>query len=180
MPRAGISATVVGNQALFAGGAIDPAPVGLEFTPQSAVDIYTDSAPAPVLSGGLTGAIGHRDKVVVLNTGDADLASGYTVQLYASTDRTLNGAILVGTKNASSSLAAGASFAFNVRTRIPRGTLAGKYYLLAAVKDSAGNITPIAAKESVFRVGGVKSAGVHASSRTWHAGARPEPGPLRL
>lgn len=150
--RGGIGAATAGTHAVFGGGVSGvPHPVLYDN-----VDIYTDAQPAAVLSGAVTGSIGHHDHVTVINSGDADLTAGYTVQLYASTDRTLHGAILVGSMAVSSTLTAGTTSLFNIRTRIPRGAPAGKYHLLAAVKDTAGNITPIAAEESVFRVGGDK------------------------
>jgi hypothetical protein len=99
----------------------------------------------------------------VINTGDADLPAGYTVQLYASPDRTLNGSILVGSLGVSSPLAAGASSPFKVRTVIPAGTPGGIYHLLAAVQDAAGNITPIAAEDATFRIRGVHAAAARPS-----------------
>jgi hypothetical protein len=145
------SAATVGNQLILAGGL---QPVGQINQTQSAVDVYTDTTPSSVLSGGLTGTPGHRDKLTLLNTGDAALPAGYTVQLYATPDRTLGGAILLGSRTVSSSLAAGASSPFNIRTVIPKNTPAGSYHLLAAVQDSSGNITPIAAEDGVFSVRG--------------------------
>ncbi len=153
VPRGGISATTVGNQALFAGGAVDIIGPTQAFTPQSAVDIFTDTAPSPVLSGGLTGNIGHRNQVTIINTGDAALAGPYGIRLYASLDRTLNGAILVGTRGVTTPLPAGSSATFGVRTILPKDTPAGTYHLLAAISDGTGHLTPIAAEDATFRVG---------------------------
>lgn len=173
--RGAISATAVGNQAFFSGGIIQAL---LMYGPAvkkqilDTVDIFTDQNPSPVLAGGVAGNIGHRAHVTVINTGDADLAGGYTVQLYASTDRTLTDAILVGNMAVSSSLTAGASSTFNFKTKIPTNTPAGTYHLLAAIRDTAGNITPIAAEEAIFRVRRAKtvaSPGVsHVPSTSTH------------
>jgi hypothetical protein len=146
--------TVVGTHALFAGGNGGYITAGRPFPSVDFVDNYTDLSPSPVLSGEMTGAANSRNIVTVLNTGDAALPAGYTIQLYATTDRTLGGAILLGSRTVSSSLAAGASSPFNIRTVIPKDMPAGSYHLLAAVQDSSGNITPIAAEEGVFSVRG--------------------------
>ena len=50
---------------------IGPVPRSL---PQSAVDIFTDTHPSAVLSGDVTGKIGHADHVKAFNTGDAGLS----------------------------------------------------------------------------------------------------------
>ena len=166
--RFGIPAAAVGTKAVFAGGSLSPRE-GL-IAPLDTVDIFTDTAPSAVLSGGLTGGIGHRDTVTVINSGDADLAGPYSINLYASTDRTLTGAILVGSRGVTSPLLAGASATFGVRTIQPKDLPAGTYHLLAAVRDAAGNITPIAAEDSTFRIGASKSALPSASRKTLHAG----------
>jgi hypothetical protein len=146
---------IVGTHALFAGGTTgDNIIAGPPISTFDLVDNYTDLSPSPVLSGGLTGTPGHRDQVTVINTGDAALPAGYTIQLYATPDRTLGGAILLGSRTVSSSLAAGASSPFNIRTVIPKDMPAGSYHLLAAVQDSCGNITPIAVEDGTFRVPG--------------------------
>ena len=180
--RGSVGAATVGNQALFAGGIINKVPWFAPLPPDrgpeqrfNTVDIFTDLSPSPVLSGGLTGHIGSRDSVTVINTGDADLAPGYTIQLYATTDRTLNGAILVGSRTVQSPLAAGASSPIRVRTVLPKGAPAGTYHLLAAVRDAGGNITPIAIEEETFRLRGshpaaakpsaARSAGVFSTTR---------------
>ena len=155
--RDSIAATTVGTQALFAGGATDLTHA------VNTVDIFTDTSPSPVLSGGLTGNIGHRDQVTIINTGDADLAGPYGIQLYASLDRTLNGAILVGTRGVTTPLPAGASATFGVRTILPKDTPAGTYHLLATISDGTGHLTPIAAEDATIRVGGkqvAKPAGI--------------------
>ena len=160
--RDSMGMTTVGTQAIFAGGRAAAPDVG-SFRPVNTVDIFTDTAPSTVLSGGLTGNIGHRDQVTIINTGDADLARPYGIQLYASLDRTLNGAILVGTRGVTTPLPAGASATFGVRTILPKDTPAGTYHLLAAISDGAGHLTPIAAEDATFRVGGkqvAKPAGI--------------------
>ena len=159
--------TSVGNHALFAGGSISDTQA---IVPTDAVDIFTDTNPTAVLSGRLTGGIGHRDMVTVVNTGDADLAGPYSINLYASTDRTLTGALLVGSRVVGVPLAIGASATFGIRTIPPKDLPAGTYHLLAAVRDAAGNITPIAAEDSTFRIGASKSALPSASRKTLHAG----------
>jgi hypothetical protein len=133
-------------------------------------NLYRDTNPAPVLSGGLAGGPGAFDTITVINTGDADLVAPYTVSLYASKDRTLTGAILVGDVAATAPLAARASSQFSVTSVIPKGTPAGVYHLLAAVKDSSGSVTPIAAEDATFsidRSGRVKPQGSQGHS---HAG----------
>ena len=154
MARGAIAATTVGNKAIFAGGSTQRIPAGLvpDYTAQSAVDIFTDTHPSAVLSGDVNGKISHTVQVKVINSGDANLDAGYTVQLYASSDRTLNNAILVGNRKLSSPLAAGSSSRVNIQTKIPKGAAAGVYYLLAAIKDPTGNITPIAVEDATFRV----------------------------
>ena len=147
-PRFTMAAATAGNKALFAGGSVGHDPNLLK-----TVDIFTDTFPSPVLSGGLTGNIGHRNQVTIINTGDADLAGPYGIQLYASLDRTLNGAILIGTRGVTAPLPAGASATFGVRTILPKDTPAGTYHLLAAISDGTGHLTPIAAEDATFRVG---------------------------
>jgi hypothetical protein len=148
------AAVVVGKQAIFAGGGTGTNLVG----PSAAVDIYTDTAPTAVLSADLTGNFGGRDKITVINTGDADLSGQYTIKLYASADRTLNGAILVGTRDVASPIAAGASSPFIVRSVVPVGAPAGTYHLLATVTDSTGHETPVAAEDAVLTVRGARAA----------------------
>ena len=133
-------ATVVGNQALFAGG-------------NDSVDVFTDTTPTAVLSGSLTGRLGRMDSVTVLNTGDAALSGSYSINLYASRDRTLQNAVLAGSLIVPFPLPAGASATFGVRTILPKDTPAGTYHLLAAISDGTGHLTPIAAEDATFRVG---------------------------
>jgi hypothetical protein len=130
-------------------------------------NFYRDSVPSPVLSGGITGNAGKMDTVTVINTGDAELRGPYTIQLYATTERTLNGAILVGSLDVASALAAGATLPFNIASVIPTGTPIGQYQLLVAVKDSSGSVTPIAAEDATFsidRSGRVKPQGSQSHS----------------
>ena len=148
--RSGFATAVNGASVIVAGGATGV--TENSFTPSATVDIFTDTAPTPVLSGGLAGSANSRDIVTVLNTGDADLASGYTIQLYASPDRTLNNVTLLGSLNVASPLTAGNSAKFRIRSVISKGMPAGTYHLLAALQDSSGHITPIAAEDAIFRV----------------------------
>jgi hypothetical protein len=165
-PSAGGSAAAkVGHQLLFAGGE--------DFTSyplltDGAVDIYTDRFPTAIVSGGMIAATSDTEVITVYNTGDAALPAGYTVDLYASPGRTLRRAILIGKRRVSSSLAAGGSSPFNIRTVIPKGMAAGSYHLLAAVQDNSGNITPIAAQDRMFRV-----RGAHITDAARHSRSHP-------
>ena len=116
------------------------------------IDTYTDTTPSAALSGALNGHIASRDSVTIFNTGDADLAAGYTVQLYASSNRTLTGAILVGSLNVQSPLAALSTASFHLQSKMPDSAAAGNYHLLAVVKDATGKVTPIAAEVETFRI----------------------------
>lgn len=156
-----LAGTSSSGRAIFAGGMEH-----IGGNSVNAVDIFTDNTPIPVLSGGLSGNMGHRARVTVFNTGDADLTNTYSVNLYASTDRTLTGAVLVGSRGVISTLATGSSATFNIRTIKPKDLPAGKYHLLAAIADSAGNLTPITAEDSTFRVTGSSQVAVPAISRT--------------
>ncbi len=55
-------------------------------------------------------------------------------------------------------LPAGASATFGVRTILPKDTPAGTYHLLAAISDGTGHLTPIAAEDETFEVGGKQVA----------------------
>jgi hypothetical protein len=146
--RSSIAATTVGTHAIFAGGDLPSGPPDSS----AAVDVFTDTSTSPVLSGSLTGKPGRNASVIAFNTGDADLAAGYTVKLYASADRTLNGATLLGSTTVQSPLAAGSSAQVSVPSKLPAGIAPGSYHLLAAVADSDGNLTPIAAEDATFHV----------------------------
>ena len=84
------TATVQGH-AIFAGGGNE----GTGGGPTGAVDIYTDTLPAPVLSGILSGGAGGIASVTLRNSGDAALADTYSINIYASPARTLRGAVLL-------------------------------------------------------------------------------------
>ena len=163
-PRTDVASTTVGTQVIFAGGdSTALTPDNPTSAPLTTVNIFTDLMPAAVLSGDMSGNIGSRDNLTIYNTGDADLTGPYGIRLYASLDRTLNGAILVGTRGVTAPLPAGASATFGVRTILPKDTPAGTYHLLAAISDGAGHLTPIAAEDATFRVGGkqvAKPAGI--------------------
>ncbi len=76
--RGELSAVTLGNHAYFAGGLTGALTPSLK--QYDAVDIYTDTAPSAFLSGGLSGDIGHRDQVTIINTGDADLTGPSTAR----------------------------------------------------------------------------------------------------
>jgi hypothetical protein len=142
------SAVTAGTHAIFAGGSVGQSEA---IVPSDTVDIFTDTAPSAVLAGNLRGKAGHKESVTVFNTGDADLAGGYSVEVYASADRTLAGAILLGSVTVQSTLAAGSSAQVGVPTTLLKSTPPGTYHLLAAVATN-GNVTPIAAEGATFTV----------------------------
>lgn len=156
-----LAGTSSSGRAIFAGGMEHSGGNSVD-----TVDIFTDNSPTPILSGSLSGGIGRRDRVTVINTGDADLTNTYSVNLYASSDRTLTGAILVGSRGVTPTLAVGSSATFNIRTIKPKNLPAGTYHLLAAVADSAGNLSPIAAGDATFRVTGSRQVAVASISRS--------------
>jgi hypothetical protein len=115
------------------------------------VDIYSDLTPTPILSGYFTGQPGGTIAVTVINSGDADFPAAAAVALYASPDRTLPGAILLGRATLPTLLAAGASVQVDVPTTIPADAPPGDYHLLAAAGPS-NNLTPIAAQSQTFTI----------------------------
>jgi hypothetical protein len=140
-------ATTVGTHAIFAGG-------GTYYqNPSSVVDIYTDTNPVPMLSGGVSGHGGGRITVTIFNTGDADLPAGATVQVYASAGRALDQMpILLGHANLENPLSAGASIKIIVPSNI-KSLSAGEYHLVAAVNDgSSSTPTTIASQAGTFTV----------------------------
>jgi hypothetical protein len=159
--RDGAAAVTLGDRAMFGGGQ------GGYLQSGSMVDIFTDTSPSEVLSGDLSGKPGRKTSVTVFNTGDADLTGGYSVNVYASTDRTLSSAMLLGSVTVERGLAAGSSAQMSVSTKLPANLAAGSYHLLAAVADGQGNLTPIAAEDAVFKVragGKVRAAEQHGRS----------------
>ena len=141
------TATVQGH-AIFAGGGNE----GTGGGPTGAVDIYTDTLPAPVLSGILSGGAGGIASVTLRNSGDAALADTYSINIYASPARTLRGAVLLSGVTVASPLAAGGSVQVTLPTGLPATTPAGSYHILAAVAESSGRITSVAVADAVFRV----------------------------
>lgn len=117
------------------------------------LDSIVDINPSAVLSGSVMGGIGHSVKVTIANTGDATLSQPYTVRLYASKDRTLNGAIFVGSKIVISQLDVNASAIVRLQGTVPRKSPKGAYYLLAAVDDGK-TVIPIASSDNTFQIGG--------------------------
>lgn len=151
--RAGISVTTLNNQAFLVGGHFSA--IGLTGN----VDIFTDTTPVPVLSGGLNGTAGHRVTVQIFNTGDAPLASGAVVKIYATQVRgVIDGtSTLIGNQTLAQPLAATANKTLGIRTVIPGSVAGGTYYLTAAVDDGS-MITPIAASDATFMVRAKKAA----------------------
>jgi hypothetical protein len=123
-----------------------PAAVGtqLVFASDATGHVYTDLAPTPVLCGYLTGQPGGVVSVTLQDSGDAALAPGATVAVYASKDRTLARALLLGSTTLPTSLPAGESVQVNVATTIPAGADLSNFHLLAAAGPSQ-HLTPIAA-----------------------------------
>jgi hypothetical protein len=151
--RGAFGVTTVGTHAIFAGGGtgflIEP-----NHTFEQTVDIFTDTSPAPALSGSINGKARRARTVEVFNTGDADLPAGAVVSLYASSDRMLNdGAALLGQASLTQALAPGASIKVGVHSVLPKNLPAGQYHLVAAV-DVGGVLTPIASQAQTFRVSG--------------------------
>lgn len=148
VPRDEAYPAVVGDQVLFAGGRAAP-----PFTPiEDAVDIYTDTAPAAALAGSIVAERGGTAMVSVSNSGDAPLTGPFIVNVYAARRRDLMGAVLLGSATIQASLAAGGSISLPVRLSVPSKTAAGNYYLLGAVADSGGRISPIASTSKAFAV----------------------------
>ena len=150
-----ISVTTVGNQAIFAGGASfdHPRILAADNLATSAVDIFTDTAPAAVLSAGLTGRPGHTVTVQLFNTGDAPLASNAGVKIYATHARGIidGSSTLLGSNSTTSPLAASDNRTLRIPTKIPSTLASGRYYLVAAVDDGR-TVTPVASADSPFKV----------------------------
>jgi hypothetical protein len=125
-PRGGVAAAATANgKAFFAGGA------GRDRT---ALDIFTLS---PDITASLSGKPGGKVATTVQSTGDAALPAGTTISLYASPDRTLTGATLIGSATLPSGLAAQASTKLSIPTSLA-SVPAGKYHLIAAADDDTG------------------------------------------
>ena len=87
-----------------------------------------------------------------------------------SPDRTLNNVTLLGSLNVASPLTAGNSAKFRIRSVISKDVSAGTYHLLAALQDSSGNITPIAAEDATFRIRGSHAAAARPSAARQSSG----------
>jgi hypothetical protein len=146
VPASLLSAATAGRTAIFA--------FGTAFGGLSGVkpELFTDTAPASLFTGSLTGKPGEKAKLTIFNTGDADLTGPYTVEVYASTDRTLKGAIPLGKLRVNGPLAAGASVSLQIPTALPRLPRGGNFYLLAAVVEGTGRRTAVAASAAAFHV----------------------------
>jgi hypothetical protein len=142
-----LAPTSVGRQALFAGGDASAS----DNSDVATVDIFTDLAPTPVVTGYLTGRAGGTVSVTLYNTGDATLPAGGTLGVYASAGRTLRHAIPLGRFNLSDPLGAGASVQISVPTNVPTNLPKGDYHLLAALQEGH-KLTPIAATAETFSV----------------------------
>jgi hypothetical protein len=136
----------VGNVAIFAGG---EAPQNSSTT---AVDIFTDTAPAAEISGGVVGHSKGRTTVTLSNTGDSTLPGNYTVQIYAIPPRQYHGAVLLGSQLVNSPLAAGDSLRFSTPISLASAP-AGTYHLVAMVKAADGTLTPFAGATEDFTIG---------------------------
>ena len=141
-----------GNRAYFAGGEYILLGGGTK-APSTSIDIFTDTTPTAVLSGGLTGRPGHTVTVQLFNTGDAPLVSGAVVKLYATQSRGMidGSSILLGSKPTTSALAASDNRTLRVSTKIPGTMAGGSYYLVAAVDDGK-TVTPIASSETSYKI----------------------------
>jgi hypothetical protein len=134
----------VGDTAIFAGD-------DLGYT--DAIDLYTDTAPVPVLAGTISGQGGGMVTIHISNTGDADLPAGPTVTVYASRGHTLRHAVSIGQVTLTQALAAGHTTSVTVPTTVPTRLGAGSYRLMAAIDDHSGSApTPIAAQSQTFTV----------------------------
>jgi hypothetical protein len=139
-------ATTVGNQAVFAGGYTDAGGTS------DAIDVYTDEAPSAVLSGGVAGQGGGTVSVVLKNTGDARVAKGYTIQVYAVPPGQYHGAILLGSQFVEGGVAEGATTDYEIPIAIPAGTAAGRYHLVAMLKIGDAVLIPFAGATQDFTI----------------------------
>src|SRR5207302_5270723 len=120
---------------IFAGGDVNYGGV------VDTVDVYTDTAPTPVLSGTITAHRGTAT-VTVTNTGDADYGGPYAVQVYAAPPHRLKEAVLLGSVTLDRHLAAGASVRVAVPLSVPDGVAAGTYHYVAAVARASDPAPP--------------------------------------
>ena len=139
-----LGVTTLGTTAYVAGG------LNENHQNSNVVDLYKDLTPSAAVSGSIVGTAGGDDFITLTNSGDAAQNNTYTIQLYASVDRTLNGAILIGSRKLGGSLRPGKSVTHEVRSRLPKGVALGSYHLLASIRDGLGNVTPVAIEDSTF------------------------------
>jgi kelch-like protein 20 len=118
----------------------------------SLVDVFDDETPTVVPDGTVNGRASERASIVLQNSGDANFAGPYTVQVYAIPPGQYHGAVLVGSQVVNGALAAGDSLRFS----IPIGNLAnapaGTYHLVAMVKAADGTLTPFAGATQDFTI----------------------------
>jgi hypothetical protein len=165
--RTEFASATVGGQLLIAGGATTTDSADTLNT----VDVYQDNAPVPLFDGGVAGRANGKATAVITNSGDADFAAPYTVQVYAIPPRQYHGAVLVGSQAISSSLVAGASLRLSVPISIPPNAPAGTYHLVAMVRAADGTLTPFAGATEDFTV--KSSAKGHRAAAKPAALARP-------
>ena len=149
--RNDMAATSAGSVALLAGG--DPQ----YEVASNAVDLFTDESTAVELSGGVAARARGKSTVVLQNSGDADFAGPYTVQIYAIPPRQYHNAVLVGSQAVNSTLAAGETQHFSIPNNLANAP-AGTYPLVAMVKAADGTLTPFAGATQNFTVGQSPSA----------------------
>lgn len=141
-----LAATTVGRTAIFAFGSAFSIPSG------TGPDLFTDTNPSPLYTGSLSGHANGQANLTLFNTGDAGLTGPYTIEVYASADRTLKGAIPLGKLHVDTPLAAGASVSLQIPTAMPRSARHGAFFLLAVVVDGTGRRTAVAASATAFHV----------------------------
>ena len=151
-PQDGVSATV-GTQGIFAGGVQYPSAGGGAGYGFDLVTVFTDTTPLPEISGNLTGRPGHAVTLQLFNTGDAPLASGTAVKIYATLTRgVIDGtSTLLGTQSLRTPLAATDNRTLRLRTNLPGTLAAGDYSLVAAVDDGR-TVTPVASSDTPFKI----------------------------
>jgi hypothetical protein len=130
--RSDVAATSINVTVLYAGG--------------DTADVEADEdgfAIGPNISGDIDGT-SQSVTVTITNSGDQDLDGHYTLDVYASTRRSIwKHSILVGSIAMDQPLKAGESTTVRLSIKFPAGTPAGNYYLIAAT-SKPGPILPFA------------------------------------
>jgi len=122
--RDGMSVASTGKHAVFASGAGN-------LGAQGAVDVYTDRSPSPVTSG-YVGSGGKSIGVWVRNSGNAPLAAGTLVSVYATPSLPFGrSAVRVGKVRTTSPLEPGQFMRVVVPVNVPDGMAEGTYHLQA-------------------------------------------------